>query len=303
MLRKFGLVDEVERGFEPYRQRVLVKKLQAAASQTFLTTHSTSAISAATGASLWYLDAQGLLGKLDGQKVSAHQKQDPDTFLARFSIVAEGATEVGFASALLEKALPNTAEALGIHVSDGGGHETVLGLLEGLSNGGIKFAAFVDNEQGKHPARWQAIGQKLGPLLFRWENGCLEENLIGALADNQIEALIEHPEDTGGRLRTLATRLGIEDKSFAAVRDKAEANLKPLLIQAALGTVPDGKDAEKKIYKNHAQIWFKSIEGGQELAAKMFALGLWPTFKDRLLPFLNAIRGAVGLPALQDLPL
>jgi putative ATP-dependent endonuclease of the OLD family len=297
------LVDEVEKGLEPYRQRALVKKLQGAASQTFLTTHSTSAISAATDASLWYLDGSGRIGKLNGRNVSAHQKVDPDAFLARFSIVAEGATEVGFISALLERALPNPPVTLGVHVSDGGGHEAVLALLEGLSDGGITFAAFADNEQGKHPGRWRALGEKLGPLLFRWENGCLEENFIGALADNQIEALIEHPEDTGGRLRTLAVRLQIDDKSIAAVRLAAGGNLRNLIIEAARGSVPDGMDAERKVYKNQAQIWFKSVEGGRELATKMFAIGLWPTFKDRLLPFLNAIRGAIGLPDLQDLPL
>src|SRR5581483_4252529 len=125
-----------------------------------------STISAATNASLWHLGALGRLGKLDGQKVSAHQKLDPDTFLARFSVVAEGATEVGFVVALLERALPHPLETLGVHVSDGGGHETTLGLLEGLLDGGIAFAAFADNEEGKHPGRWQAISRRLGPLLL-----------------------------------------------------------------------------------------------------------------------------------------
>ena len=36
------LVDEVERGLEPYRQRVLVEKLQTGSSQVFLTTHSSA---------------------------------------------------------------------------------------------------------------------------------------------------------------------------------------------------------------------------------------------------------------------
>ena len=45
------LVDEVERGLEPYRQRFLMKSLQAGKSQVFVTTHSPSAISAASNAS------------------------------------------------------------------------------------------------------------------------------------------------------------------------------------------------------------------------------------------------------------
>jgi len=47
------LVDEVERGLEPYRQRVLMDRLLEGKSQVFVTTHSPSAISAASGASLW----------------------------------------------------------------------------------------------------------------------------------------------------------------------------------------------------------------------------------------------------------
>jgi putative ATP-dependent endonuclease of OLD family len=43
------LVDEVERGLEPYRQRVLMGTLLSGKSQVFLTTHSPSAISAAFG--------------------------------------------------------------------------------------------------------------------------------------------------------------------------------------------------------------------------------------------------------------
>jgi recombinational DNA repair ATPase RecF len=47
------LVDEIERGLEPYRQRALVEKLQSGKAQVFLTTHSPAAISAGSKASLW----------------------------------------------------------------------------------------------------------------------------------------------------------------------------------------------------------------------------------------------------------
>jgi putative ATP-dependent endonuclease of OLD family len=65
------LVDEAERGLEPYRQRFLIEKLQAGKSQVFLTTHSPSALSAASKAGLWYVDHAGnigfALGSLPGQ--------------------------------------------------------------------------------------------------------------------------------------------------------------------------------------------------------------------------------------------
>jgi hypothetical protein len=33
----------------------------------------------------------------------------------------------------------------------------------------------------------------------------------------------------------------------------------------------------------------------------MFALGLWPTFRERLLPFCNAILTAIGMDQIEDI--
>lgn len=297
------LVDEVERGLEPYRQRALIEKLQTGDAQAFITTHSTSAVSAATSSALWYLDHSGAIGRLDGAKIAAHQVREPEAFLSRFTIIAEGATEVGFLSALLRKALGTTLNAQGIIVSDGSGHETSLNLLEALSVGGLKFGGFVDNEAGRYPERWQRVREHLGNLLFRWQEGCLEENFIPQVPADRLEELIAHPEDgPGNRLRTLAVRLGMADKEFAAIQVAAGERLVPLIIEAATGTVPAGHEEERKTYKNHASTWFKSVEGGEEIAAKMFAMGQWPHFRPGLMPFLNAVRGAVGLANIDDLP-
>jgi putative ATP-dependent endonuclease of OLD family len=54
--------------------------------------------------------------------------------------------------AILEKAV-GALEDHGIHVTDGRGHESTLGLLEALAAGGLRFGGFADNEQGKHPTR------------------------------------------------------------------------------------------------------------------------------------------------------
>jgi hypothetical protein len=104
------------------------------------------------------------------------------------------------------------------------------------------------------------------------------------------------------RLRTRADRLGVEEKDFALLKVKAGANFKALIIQAALGTVPPGKEDEKNQYRSHAGTWFKSVEGGRELAGKAFSLRLWPSLKPQLLPFCNAVRAAVGLAEIPDLP-
>lgn len=297
------IVDEIERGLEPYRQRRLMEKLQDGPSQAFLTTHSPSAIAAGSRSRFWYVDHAGSIGPLDAAKIARHRGTDPAAFLSRFAIIAEGKTEVGFVTALLERALGGSLDQHGIHVSDGGGHDAALDLLEALADGGVAFGGFADDE-GVHPDRWRRLIDTQGTKLFRWAAGCLEENIIGALPDASLEALTVDPdlETTGMRQRTLARRLGIEDKSFPALRVAAAGRLKDIVIAAATGIVPDGTPAdERKQFKSDAQTWFKTYEGGRELAGKMFTLGLWPTFRQRLVPFCNAVLTAVGLDEIQDI--
>lgn len=298
------LVDEVERGLEPYRQRLLMEKLQVGASQCFVTTHSPSTISAASKAALWYVDHAGKIGPLRGKETARHRRTDPETFLARLTVVAEGATEVGFVTVLLEKSLGSSLKQHGVHVSDGGGHEATLGLLEALAEGGLRFAGFADDE-GKHPSRWQKVADALDKLLFRWASGCMEKNVVDGLLDDKLEALVIDPgnERTGLRLRTLADRLNMQEKDFASISAKAGSQLKELIVAAMLGTVPEGKTAEKKQYQSHAQTWFKTVDGGRELAGKVFDLGVWPLLRPQLLLFCNAVRKVVDLPELADLDL
>jgi putative ATP-dependent endonuclease of OLD family len=296
------LVDEVERGLEPYRQRFLMDDLQAGKSQVFVTTHSPSAISAASRASLWYVDHAGAVGQLTSAAVARHRKSDPETFLARLTVVAEGATEFGFVSALLEKAIGSPLEQHGIHVTDGGGHEATLALLEALAAGGLRFAGFAD-EEGRYPTRWQQVAEKLGKLMFRWKSGCVEETVIDLLPSDKLEALLIDAENdsTGMRLRTLADRLGIQEKDFAAITAKAGAGLKALMVAAALGTVPADRPAERRFYRSHGQTWFKSVDGGRELAVKIFSLGIWPALRPQLMRFCNAVRKAADLDEIPDL--
>lgn len=297
------VVDEVERGLEPYRQRILMARLQTATSQAFITTHSPAAISAAAKASLWYMDQTGGLGQLTGAKVAKLRADDPDAFLARLTVVAEGVTEVGFVRSLLTMALASELQPFGFHVADGGGHDTTIELLKSLSKAGMQFGGFAD-EEGRHSGSWDEVQKRLGPLLFRWKSGDIESNIVDALADDRIEAFITDPEDekTGRRLRSLAMRLKIGPKDFASIKAAAGSELKRFIKEAAGGTVPEGTpEAEKKTYSKQSQDWFKTERGGRELAAKLFGLGVWPALKVQLLPFCNAVRAAAGLPPLEDL--
>ncbi|GAB2626968.1 ATP-dependent nuclease [Novilysobacter erysipheiresistens] len=299
------LVDELERGLEPYRQRQLVQRIAAGQGQTFVTTHSAPVLSAATDATVWYVDTGGRVGELPTNRIARYLARDPEAFLARLSIVGEGATEVGFLRELLDHALPGWRE-LGVYVTDGGGNDDALALLEALSLGGVKFGCFVDNEN-RDAGRWRAVKERIRQLMFQWDEGNLEQNVIPMFSSEQVWALIEDPagEKTGLRMRTLADRLGTADVTFEAVTERAREHLGaaagqwthsliPWIVDAASGKVPDtlrdAPAAQRNPFKGHASAWFKSVEGGHELARKVRASGVWDQQLGRQLsPLIDAI--------------
>lgn len=293
------VVDEIERGLEAYRQRILVEELVQSPSQAFITTHSAPAVSAAKGASLWYVDAKSSIGRLPAI-LSGQQERDPETFLSRLAIIAEGKTEVGFVTALLERALGNDIRRYGIRVSDGGSNSETLTVLQALTKSGLAFGGFADDE-GTDGTKWAKVKAELGNLLLRWKCGCLEANVIAHIPDDRLEEFIQDPDGASGeRLRTLADRLGNTDKSIEALRAKAP-DFRQLIIEAATGSShpdPAADKDTKNAWKKHGQRWFKTRKGGAELAEKVFTFGIWPKLSGELLPFVNAVRHRVDLPEI-----
>jgi putative ATP-dependent endonuclease of OLD family len=297
------LVDEIERGLEPYRQRVLMAELQKSGSQVFLTTHSAAALSATSNATLWYVDFKGEIGQLPSS-VASHMKRDPETFLSRIAIVVEGSTESGFVDFLLRRAIGDDLLERGIWITEGGGNDKTLELLEGMVESRLKFAGFADNE-GRGPTRWAEVKEKLGPLLFRWPVGCTEENIIKLLPSERLEEFIKDSNgESGSRLRTLSDRLGIDQKDFPSIKAQAP-DLMKLIIEAATGAIPiemkEARNEIRKAWSKHSKVWFKSLEGGRELGAKIFTFDLWPQLEKQLLPFLNGVRRAVALSEITEL--
>lgn len=301
------LIDEIERGLEPYRLRKLIKILAGQHGQIFLTTHSPVAISCAEGAHLWYLDSLGSIGALPRDKIGPQQKRDPETFLARVAVIAEGPTEVGFLQYLLEKAFEGNPLDHGVRVCDGQGNGATLDLLETLASSGLLFAGLADDE-GTAPQRWKNLKEKLKERLHQWPKGCTEEHVIGAVFEANLLELLKDSEGglDGYRLRTLADRLGLQDKTTEAIDAALKASgqtWRAVIIAAATGSKDGAPEGLEKTWKKHSQQWFKSTDGGKELAQKMVALGAWADIQPQLLPLINAVLVAVGRPALQKLDL
>lgn len=289
-------IDELERGLEPYRLRQLVSSLLKSDSQSFVTTHSPVAISYSTGAQLWYVDASGNLGILDRTKIAIHQQRDPETFLSRVSVIVEGETEVGLVSAILESLFGGNPLDAGVRISLGQGDDQLLSLLESLNKSGIKFAGFADND-GKSPLRWSHLKDAMGTRLFQWPNGCTEKNILSFLPDEYLENLFKDQDGDwdGYRLRSIATRLGIEGKLFEEIHraaEQQEKRLRDIIIEAAIGDCSGIEDrSEKKSWKSHAQNWFKKADGsgGRELLRHLKDSGKWEELEETLRPFFNSV--------------
>ncbi|MEY9418319.1 putative ATP-dependent endonuclease of OLD family [Bradyrhizobium japonicum] len=247
---RLTVIDEIERGLGPYRLRQLLAKLVKDGGQCFVTTHSPVAIKAATKAALWFIDAKGAIGALPTAAIAQQQIRDPETFLAKLPVIAEGVTEVGFLRFLLRDAFIAAPEDHGIRVCDGGGNESMLGLLMALRDAGLMLGAFCDNE-GKSTGRWKSVGEALGPRCFQWHAGCLEANVIAHVEDASLLALARDSEGASGeRLRTLADRLNLqakdEDSILAACGAPEErfSKLRSIIIAAATGDKEGAPDED-----------------------------------------------------------
>ena len=152
------------------------------------------------------------------------------------------------------------------------------------------------------------LKEKLKERLYQWPKGCTEYHVIGAVPEANLLELLKDTEGKldGYRLRNLADRLGLQDKTIEAIDAALKASGKTwraLIIAAATGSKDGASASQEKAWKKHSQQWFKSTDGGKELAQKMVALGAWADIQPQLLPLINAVLAAVGRQALQKLDL
>ncbi|MGO6692521.1 ATP-dependent endonuclease [Rhizobium johnstonii] len=297
---RITVIDEVERGLEPYRLRQLMKRLVEDEGQSFLTTHSAVAVESGSNGTLWHLGRAGGIGLLAGKHVASQQRRDPETFMSKLPIIAEGVTEVGFVRHLLDTTFDVDPAQLGLRVCDGGGNESILPLIKTLYGAQLSFAAFGDNE-GTNRGTWDGLKTVMGPLVLQWKNGCLEENIIRHIAGERLlELAVDADGSSGRRMRTIATRLGLESKSpedilhACGATDRRFDRLREVITAAATGNTTGAPPDSVKEWKRHGRDWFKTLEGGRELAVKMSDFGVWPNIEGELLPFINALRAFAG---------
>ncbi|MBK3798206.1 AAA family ATPase [Azospirillum brasilense] len=291
------LVDEAERGLEPYRQRKLVTELAEGPSQVVMTTHSAPALAAAEPATIWYLSQGHVIAELSSARVVQLQQRDPEAFLSRLTLVGEGPTEVGFIQEVLAREVGTDLLDLGVRLCDGQGNTFTLELLEEFNKAKLGLAAFVDCE-GDNTKRWADLKATMSDFLFQWPTGCTEANVIAHIDDDRLEALLVDPEETQTqprlaslveRLRVLEPETTFPKHDFTTIAAVAGDRLRALIVAAASGDSDGAPEGQAKTWKKHGRRWFKSLEGGRELADKAYALGAMMAVKPQLQPFINAL--------------
>ena len=60
--------------------------------------------------------------------------------------------------------------------------------------------------------------------------------------------------------------------------------------------------SEKRQFQSHGRDWFKSEDGGRELAGKVLGSPARLKLEPVVLPFVNAVRLFIGLKAIGALP-
>lgn len=300
---RITIIDEAERGLEPYRLRRLIRALEDSGGQSFVTTHSPIALGTTKKAAIWYFGGQQSPGLLNHEKLDAHAQTDPEAFLSRFPIICEGITEVGFLDALLNVCAKSYIDH-GVHLSDAGGNGKALDISQALTKAGVSAGAFADNE-GTSLGKWTTLKTEMGDRLFQWREGCLESNIIKLISDEQISAFIQHGDRhiEGQRYRTLRDRLRCEEKDLDSLKLAANAagiDLRDVICAAAMGKTDGAQEGENREWKSHSRRWFKNEKGGGELHDKCVALGLMPSLWPVLRPLINAIRHVMGHPPMAE---
>ncbi len=261
-----AIADELETGLEPYRQRQvfgLLRGVTGASGQAFVTTHSPTVLACASAGEIWrVVQIEGCPRPMpvDGGRVPKLLTEDPSAFFARLIIVGEGVTEVGFVERLLGSAAATIGQdlfGLGVHVADGGGHETSLVLIEELHSSGHTVMGFVDNEVSHSGTRQRLIDKGIR-MHIDPDSRNLEHSVVLALPDlAAVDALLawpakEDPTDfPGRRAQQVGERMGRPGKLTPS--ELAAAGEDPAAVREAVAAAA------------HKRGWFKSREGGASL--------------------------------------
>lgn len=258
------LIDEIEIGLEPYRQKTLLHRLNKEVNkggQVLFTTHSTVVLAELDISQLILVNSEDGVTTfkiIANDEVSLNSKMQgmlrriPDAFLTPRILVCEGITEVGFIRALDEKLQENEKFYMAsrcVSYADGKGGAEALSVAERFHNLGFDVAVLIDNDRPEDMKKKNSLISK-GVSVFSWEEGqCIETALLPLFSVETLCELLQWESE-----KKDATWDEIIKQGFACKKYYLDENADLLEI---------AKICSKKEF-------FKRVAGGEELGKKFF---------------------------------
>jgi len=265
-----ALIDELEHGLEPHRQRRAVRLLRqpvggGSTGQLVMTTHSPTVLSELDCEEIRIVRSEdGMTRILKVEKI-LHPVvlKSSDAFFGRKVLVCEGKTELGLCRELDEwwsAAGPSFALS-GVALADGGGSDAPS-RATALADLGYEVALLADSDCDLTPSPQELAAA--GVLVIQWAGACSTEERLAldlpwagltellALAAEHRSALSVR-DAVAARLGCGGTGLPVEPSDW---RDSGFAELD---IRRAIGA------AAKKQKNGKRDGWFKTVYLGEEL--------------------------------------
>lgn len=253
------VIDEIESGLEPFRQRDLIARIRGTIEsdgQAFITTHSPAAVGEMAIEELHRLDppsggASCISALADG--LETVRRSDPEALLCRVLAVVEGQTELGLLRPLLEREaedIGTTLGALGVRLVDGSGQPKVFKVTNALIKANQRFGAFLDDE-AEHKGKRAALGQLERVAFGTYSDArCLEDALSMQLAVEDLDRLIAIPASDGR---------DHSDARYHQVNDSFGAQSRKTLVELA---ADHGHGRCRELFREVAnkRSWFKAPE-------------------------------------------
>lgn len=270
------VVDEIESGLEPFRQRELIARIRDAigtAGQAFVTSHSPAAIGEISLAELHRVE----VGEQARHTISVYpaglsgiKDADPEALLCRLPVLVEGRTELGLIDSALEPKLAaagTSLGAVGIRLVDGGGQPQVFTPAAALREMGVRFGAFLDSEDVYGGKRQELVADAAVAFGTYSCGRGLEKALANTLSIESLDAAIALPGPDGRDM---------SDARYQQLNELAGAQSRRRLGELAQEM---GEDACRELFATAANkgSWFKSREGGAAIGE--FLLRHEPTSK------------------------
>lgn len=273
------LIDEIEIGLEPYRQKNLLHRLKREVEkvgQVIFTTHSTVVLAELDISQLILVNSLDgstsfqVIANEDGVLNSRMQgmlRRIPDAFLTPRILICEGITEVGFIRSLDEKLQAKEEYYMAsrcVSYADGKGGAEALAVAERFSDLGFDVAVLVDNDRPEDKEKKELLLSK-GIPIFSWDEGkCIETALLPLLSKESLGKLLMWDSEKKDATWDELIKQGYAKEKYSFKDDLKDTDLpevaKICSKKEFFKRVAGGEALGKAIFENWENISFEKEE-------------------------------------------